>query len=80
MDDLNYGIVFPNWEIQADTERLVEYGIAAEEAGWDGVFLADHLAMKRDDGHPDFRDPWMTLSGIAALTDEFTLGGATLPW
>ncbi|MEF8906510.1 MAG: LLM class flavin-dependent oxidoreductase [Haloarculaceae archaeon] len=79
MNDLNWGIVLPNWEVQGDTERLVEYGVAAEEAGWDGVFLADHLAMGGDDGHPDFPDPWITLSGIAARTDEITLGSWVTP-
>lgn len=79
MGKLNYGIVLPNWEVQGDVERLVEYGVAAEEAGWDGVFLADHLAMGEDGNHPDFPDPWITLSGIAAQTDEIRLGSWVTP-
>lgn len=79
MADLEYGIVLPNWEVAGDTERLVEYGVAAEEAGWDGVFLADHLAMGGEDGTPDFPDPWITLSGIAARTDEIRLGSWVTP-
>ncbi len=57
----------------------MEYGVAAEEAGWDGVFLPGHLAMERDDGHPDFPDPWITLSGIAARTEEIKLGSWVTP-
>jgi hypothetical protein len=79
MAELDYGIVLPNWEVDGDTERLVEYGVAAEEAGWDGVFLADHLAMGGEDGYPDFPDPWITLSGIAARTDEIKLGSWVTP-
>lgn len=79
MSEFEYGIVLPNWEVAGDTERLVEYGVAAEDAGWDGVFLADHLAMGGESGHPDFPDPWITLSGIAARTDEITLGSWVTP-
>lgn len=73
MGDLKYGIVIPNWEVGGDTERLVKYGVAAEEAGWDGIFLADHLAMEAEEGHPPFPDPWITHAGIAARTDEIKL-------
>lgn len=79
MADLKYGIVLPNWEVEGDAERLVEYGVAAEEAGWDGVFLADHLALGGEDGYPDFPDPWITLSGIAARTDRINLGSWVTP-
>jgi len=79
MSELKHGIVLPNWEVGGDTEQLVEFGVAAEEAGWDGVFLADHLAMGGDGGHPDFPDPWITLSGIAARTDEIKLGSWVTP-
>lgn len=78
-DGLNYGIVLPNWEVDGDTEQLVEYGVAAEEAGWDGVFLADHLAMGGEAGHPPFPDPWITHAGIAARTDEIRLGTWVTP-
>lgn len=76
---INYGIVLPNWVVEGDTERLVDYGVAAEEAGWDGVFLADHLAMGGEEGHPDFPDPWITLSGIAARTNDIKLGSWVTP-
>lgn len=81
MDNTKYGFVLPNWEVQGDTERLVEYGVAAEEAGWDGVFLADHLMFppvgpeERLDSseYIDFPDPWVTAAGIAARTEEIRL-------
>ena len=79
MPDLKHGVVLPNWEVGGDTGRLVEYGVVAEDAGWDGVFLADHLAMGGEDGHPDFPDPWITLSGIATRTDEIKLGSWVTP-
>lgn len=53
----------------ATPERMVEYAIAAEDAGWDGVYLADGLT-------PEFKsvDPWITLAGVATRTSEVTLG------
>lgn len=76
---MKQGLVLPNWVVEGDAERLVEYGVAAEDAGWDGVFLADHLVMGGEDGYPDFPDPWITLSGIAARTSEIRLGSWVTP-
>lgn len=53
----------------------MEYAVAAEEAGWDGVFLADHLIFpprqpeQAVDEHGAFPDPWITMAGIASRTD-----------
>lgn len=42
---VQHGIVLPNWTVDGEADRLVEYAVAAEGAGWDGVFLADHLTF-----------------------------------
>lgn len=76
--DLNYGIVLPSSPAYADGESLIEYAVAAEDAGWDGVFLGDHLIYPWDDTDPEqamgVYDPWITLAGIATRTDQLTLG------
>ena len=74
--ELEHGLVLLN--SLADTRELVEYGIAAETAGWDGVFLADHLVPGGDEG-VDWPDPWITLSAIAARTESITLGSWVTP-
>lgn len=58
----------------ATPDALVEYAVAAEAGGWDGVFLADGLT-------PEFpsSDPWITLAGIATRTDTITLGTWVTP-
>jgi alkanesulfonate monooxygenase SsuD/methylene tetrahydromethanopterin reductase-like flavin-dependent oxidoreductase (luciferase family) len=56
----------------ATPEHLVEYAVAAEDAGWDGVFCADVLTT-------DWIDPWITLSGIATRTDRIRLGTWVTP-
>lgn len=79
----NYGIVLPNWSVGPDTEQLVEFAVAAEEAGWDGVFLADHLSFPHAeyDGpdNMDFHDPWITMASIATRTDDITLASWVTP-
>ncbi|MDX1467868.1 MAG: LLM class flavin-dependent oxidoreductase [Acidimicrobiia bacterium] len=80
---MRHGLVLPNWEAGSEVSRLVEAGVAAEESGWDGVFLADHLifppppeigARSTADEHWPMPDPWVTLSGIATRTSRIKLG------
>lgn len=76
---IKHGIVLLNSQVDGDAERLVEYGVAAEDAGWDGVFLADHLVPEGEDGPLEWPDPWITLAGIATRTEEIMLGSWVTP-
>jgi alkanesulfonate monooxygenase SsuD/methylene tetrahydromethanopterin reductase-like flavin-dependent oxidoreductase (luciferase family) len=42
----------------------------AEEAGWDGVFAWDDIAVERGDVY----DPWVVLGAMATVTERVTLG------
>ena len=55
----------------ATPSNMVEYAVAAEEAGWDGVFMAD--AFGNEPGEM-FIDPYTTLGGIASQTDRVRIG------
>lgn len=79
---VKHGLVLPQWMFGADTDSLVEYAVAAEGAGWDGVFLADHLVFPPADDLKDapefpdyggFSDPWITFAAIAAETERIRL-------
>lgn len=74
--ELKHGIVLLN--SLADAEGLVEYAVAAEDAGWDGVFLADHLVPGGDEGR-NWPDPWITLSAVASRTESVVLGSWVTP-
>lgn len=85
---MNVGYVLPQWEFGEATQQIVEYAVEAEQAGWDGVFLADHLVFPPGDDlkarpeMPDyqgFSDPWMTLAGIAVETSSLTLASWVTP-
>lgn len=80
---VRHGLVIPNWKAGSDVGRLIQAARAAEEAGWDGVFLADHLIFPPPSeigrpGVPDafapMPDPWITLAGIATATRRVALG------
>lgn len=75
--DPKHGIIFPSVADLADPELLVEYAVVADEVGWDGVFLYDHLVWPitaDPDEYEPAADPWITLAGIATRTDHITLG------
>lgn len=52
---------------------LVELGVLAERAGWDGVFFEDYLIYYEGDDPPTY-DPWLLLAAIATRTGRVRLG------
>jgi alkanesulfonate monooxygenase SsuD/methylene tetrahydromethanopterin reductase-like flavin-dependent oxidoreductase (luciferase family) len=61
----------------ADPHRLVELGRAAEAAGWDGLFLWDHLLYAG--GVEKILDPYISLAAIASATTTLQLGAMVTP-
>ena len=72
---MRFGMSVPN---AGDPAQLVDLAVTAEEAGWDGFFLWDHLqldAVRR----PPMHDPWVLLGAIAARTSRVRLGTMITP-
>lgn len=59
-----------------DVGTLVELATEAEAAGWDGVFVWDHLL--REAGAP-FVDPWIAMTAIAVATERVRIGPMVTP-
>jgi alkanesulfonate monooxygenase SsuD/methylene tetrahydromethanopterin reductase-like flavin-dependent oxidoreductase (luciferase family) len=57
---------------------LVEMAAAAERAGWDGVFVWDHLHFARS-MRLDVHDPWVLLGAMAVSTRSVLLGTMVTP-
>lgn len=77
---MKYGINIPNFGWFGDTHTLVESAVEAEEAGWDGFFLWDHmLVFKQEDMVLPFADPWISLAAIASSTKRIQLGPMITP-
>ncbi|MGD0742403.1 MAG: LLM class flavin-dependent oxidoreductase [Acidimicrobiales bacterium] len=81
--ELKYAIDLPNVGPFADPKLLCQLAVAAEQAGWDGFFLWDHLLFADD---WPVTDPWVTLAAIAVRTERIRLGlcvallARQLPW
>lgn len=68
---MRYGVVL--WTgTKLGVVGAVEAGIAAEKAGWDGVFVPDELSA-------GYADPWTVLAAIARETTTLRLGTWIIP-
>lgn len=68
---MQWGLYLLNLGPFADPRAVVDLARAAEDAGWDGFFLADNL--RAEAGVP-LLDSWSTLAAIAGQTQRIRLG------
>jgi alkanesulfonate monooxygenase SsuD/methylene tetrahydromethanopterin reductase-like flavin-dependent oxidoreductase (luciferase family) len=71
---VRYAINVPNAgdPSYADPASLVRMAVAAEQAGWDGFFIWDHVLFGLDG--PPVVDPWITLAAMATATSRIRIG------
>jgi alkanesulfonate monooxygenase SsuD/methylene tetrahydromethanopterin reductase-like flavin-dependent oxidoreductase (luciferase family) len=69
---MRFAVGVPTVRGYADPALLIELARSAEDAGWDGFFLWDHLVYH--DVGDSVADPWTTLAAIASLTRSIRLG------
>lgn len=72
---LRRGLYLPPFGPFGDPIALVDLAVRAELAGWDGVFLWDHVVC---DTLPVV-DPWTTLAAMAQATERIVLGPTVTP-
>jgi alkanesulfonate monooxygenase SsuD/methylene tetrahydromethanopterin reductase-like flavin-dependent oxidoreductase (luciferase family) len=72
---MRYGVSMP---MIGDPAALVDLAMSAEQAGWDGFFLWDHVQLDAIT-RPEVHDPWVLLGGIAARTRRLRLGTLVTP-
>ena len=72
---LRVGIQLPEVEREVRWPELAAMARAAEETGFDSIWLGDHL-LYRGDGRPERGpwDAWTTLAALAAETERVRLG------
>jgi alkanesulfonate monooxygenase SsuD/methylene tetrahydromethanopterin reductase-like flavin-dependent oxidoreductase (luciferase family) len=71
------GIFLPPFDELVDPRTLVELAELAEERGWDGFFLWDHIAYRAP--VRALADPWIALAAIASATEKLRLGPLVTP-
>ncbi len=77
---MRYSINLPNFGDFADPRAVETVAVAAEEAGWDGLFVWDHVVHDKSHrrGQP-FGDPWILLTAAALATSRLRLGTLLTP-
>ena len=73
---MNYGLYLPNFGAFGDARVLANLAHEAEQAGWDGFFIWDHIARPWP---TRFVDPWVALSAVALNTTTLRLGPLVTP-
>jgi alkanesulfonate monooxygenase SsuD/methylene tetrahydromethanopterin reductase-like flavin-dependent oxidoreductase (luciferase family) len=76
-DRLLRAVAVPNFG--EEPTGLIELGVAAEEAGFDGFFLWDHIVFSNRGDGPPIIDPWLVLAVVAARTSRIKLGTMITP-
>ncbi len=75
---MRFSICIPNFGDFADPRAVAKVAAAAEEAGWDGLFVWDHVVLDKRPGRP-FGDPWILLAAAALATSRVRLGPMVTP-
>jgi alkanesulfonate monooxygenase SsuD/methylene tetrahydromethanopterin reductase-like flavin-dependent oxidoreductase (luciferase family) len=74
---MKHGLFLAPFDGLADAERMGDLAVAAEEAGWDGFFVWDHLRYSPP--IVDILDPYICLAVMAARTSKILLGPMVTP-
>ena len=74
--EMRYAIDIPNFGDFADPRLVAEIARDAEEAGWDAIWVWDHV--QRDEGVP-YADPWVLLTTVAMVTRRLRFGPMVTP-
>lgn len=75
---MHHALTLPPYGDLADPKALVEVAVAAEQAGWDAVFLWDHVLRRADDPQ-ETADVWVAMAAIAVATERIRIGPMVTP-
>ncbi|MEM9950852.1 MAG: LLM class flavin-dependent oxidoreductase [Chloroflexota bacterium] len=73
---MKYGLYLPNFGAFGTARVMADLAYDAEQAGWDGFFIWDHVAR------PiiyDLVDPWIAMTAIAMNTETIKFGAMVTP-
>jgi alkanesulfonate monooxygenase SsuD/methylene tetrahydromethanopterin reductase-like flavin-dependent oxidoreductase (luciferase family) len=76
--EVRYGVHVPNMWEYGDPRVIAELAELAEESGWDGFFVWDHVLYDLGEA-PDVCDPWIALAAASACTRRVRLGTIITP-
>lgn len=73
---MQFAIDIPHFGPFSDPHLVAELAYEAEEVGWDGFFIWDHVNYKLAEmsGPMEIADPWIEMAAIALRTKRIKLG------
>jgi alkanesulfonate monooxygenase SsuD/methylene tetrahydromethanopterin reductase-like flavin-dependent oxidoreductase (luciferase family) len=74
---VKHAIDVPPFEELSDPRLVAELAVAAEERGWDGFFVWDHIVYRAP--VRAVADPWVMMAAIAAATSTVRIGPMITP-
>ena len=74
---MRHALFLPVFDELADPRVVAGLAAEAEEAGWDGVFVWDHVSYRAP--VVGIADPWVTLAAMACATESVRLGPMVTP-
>ena len=74
---MRYGLNLPAFGDFADPHVLADLAHDAEQAGWDGFFIWDHIIF--DPSFHPMLDPWIGLAAVALRTTRLRIGTMLTP-
>lgn len=72
-----HGLFVAPFDELSDPRLLAGLAARAEERGWDGFFLWDHIVY--DEPVREVSDPWIALAAIACATQRLAIGPLVTP-
>jgi alkanesulfonate monooxygenase SsuD/methylene tetrahydromethanopterin reductase-like flavin-dependent oxidoreductase (luciferase family) len=73
---VRFGVFLPPFAEFAEPQRVVTLARRAEDAGWDGLFLWDHMLAAPGMA---VADPWVTMAAVATATSRIRIGALVTP-
>ena len=75
---MKFAIYLPNFGAFGDARVLADLAREAENAGWDGFFIWDHVLWSKPEEQPVV-EPWVALTAIAMATERIRFGPIITP-
>ena len=74
---MQHAVFIPPFDALADPAAVADLAAEAEQAGWDGFFVWDHIAYRAP--VTAVADPWVALTAVACATSQLRMGPMVTP-